>query len=122
MTTSKKIKSFVKEFVSVAKGDNVEAQAQKTYREADSELTAQIAVLKGKNVRLESAVENAQENLAKARVNSGTLIGGDGDIYISNLFEAKNDLTRAEENLSNNKKKIDFLSDQLESLNKDVDV
>ena len=121
MKTTKKMKLFVQQFVAVVKGDDATALGIKTLREADATLTAQIAVLTGKNVQFENAIELAEESLNKAMVNGGKSIGSQGDSYITMLFSLKNELTDAKESLEINHERIKFLQEVLTKLNSEVD-
>lgn len=116
-----KVKSFIKEFVAVIKGDEAEALAQKALRQADSALQTQIASLTGDIIGLEDAVTTAKEEQALTRVNKGQSITN-RDNYVRNLLDAKNKVTLAEDALKNHKEKIEFLKNELSSLNTEVDV
>lgn len=120
MTTSTKVKSFIKEFVSAVKGDDAEAQAQKVLRHADSALKRQIASLEGDTIILEEEVAKVIENKSKARINYGKLIE-DRDQYVTNLLIAKNKITEAEEALETHKEKIAFLKAELTALDEEVE-
>ena len=74
MDLGKKMKSFVKQYVAVVKGDDAEAQGEKVFRQADSALQTHIANLKGDTISLEDNVTNAKEELNLARVNNGQII------------------------------------------------
>lgn len=110
--------SFVKQFVASIKGDEAEVKALKAWRKAESSLQVEIALLKGKTVDLESKVDDAKESLEKARINSGNIIGTD---YINNLKIAKNNLSKAELELSNHKKELVFLEEEYANLSKEVE-
>ena len=56
-----KMNSFVKQFVAAVKGDDVEVQAQKAWRSAESALKVQIAAREGDTISLEDAVNQAKE-------------------------------------------------------------
>lgn len=110
-----KLNSFCKEFVALVKGDDVEAKAQKVWRQAESGLKVQIAALKGDVIAKEDKVENAKEGLTLARVNNGNLIS-DREMYVSYLIEAKNKLTKAEKELEQHNAQIAFLEEQYKQL------
>lgn len=110
-----KLNSFVKEFIAVAKGDDVEAMGQKAWRGAESALKVQIATRDGDTVSLEDEVEKAKEALKIARVNGGVKITNRSE-YISNLIDAKNTLTSAEEDLADHHVELDFLKAEYEML------
>jgi hypothetical protein len=116
-----KIKSFVKQFVAVVKGDDAEATAQKALRQADSALKTQIAILNGNTVGYEDAVTVAKEAQALARVNGGKSIT-DRDYYVESLLESKNAVTEAEEDLKLHQEKIAFLEAELEALDNEEEV
>lgn len=120
MTTSTKVKSFVKEFVATVKGDDAEALAQKVLRQADSALKSQIASLTGDLIKLEDALETAQERQALARVNNGEKIS-DPASYVEGILRAKNNVTTAEEALTLHKEKISFLQGELDLLSEEVE-
>ena len=106
-----KLNAFVKEFKAIIVGDDAEALGFKNWRKAESGLKVQIAALNGDIIAKEDALENAQENLVKARVNYGKEIS-DRDAYISNLIEAKENLKQAEKQLAAHKETIAFLEEQ----------
>lgn len=108
MTNVKKAGTFVTQFVAFVKGDDVEGTAAKALRQADSALSAQIAKMKGETVDREIAVETAEERLASARINGGSLIANKG-AYVQNLVDANNDLTDAKERLEGHLATIAFL-------------
>lgn len=109
------VKSFVNQFLAIAKGDTVEAQAQKALRQAESALNTQIAVLTGDTVNLEEAVETAKEILNAARVNNGQTIEK-REAYVQTLLNRKNDVTDAEIALEKHTAKLAFLKAELAQL------
>ena len=121
MKTSKKIKFFVQQFVAIIQGDDATVKGIKTLREADATLTAQIAVLTGKNVQLEIDIELAEEVLIKAMANNGQSIGSNGDRYINTLFSLQNSLTDAKDALETNQERIKFLQEVLIKLHSEVE-
>ncbi len=110
-----KMKTFVKQFVAIVKGDDAEAQAQKALRQADSALKTQVSSLKGDTIDLEEKVNDAKEAQANALVNNGEVIS-DRNGYVRKLLAAKNNVTEAEETLKTHKLKIAFLEEQLLAL------
>ena len=106
-----KLNAFVKEFKAIIVGDDAEALGFKNWRKAESGLKVQIAALNGDIIAKEDALENAQENLVKARVNYGKEIN-DRDAYIANLISAKESLKSAEKQLAAHKETIAFLEEQ----------
>jgi len=120
MTTSTKVKSFVKSFEAIIKGDDAKAQAQKTLRQADHALKSQIASLNGDTIDFETDLEKALEKQGLARVNNGRLID-DRKGYVTNLLLAKNAVIEAESALETHKEKIAFLESELKALDEEVE-
>lgn len=116
---TKTVKSFVKGFLALVKGDTDEAKAEKVFRQAQSALNTQTAILTGDSVRKEDAVAEAQEKLENARVNNGNIISN-RETYVQNLLDAKNALTEAEEALDKHEAKLEFLKEELTNLESDV--
>jgi 4-hydroxy-3-methylbut-2-en-1-yl diphosphate synthase IspG/GcpE len=115
------VKSFVKSFVALVQGDSADAQAQKTFRQVQSALNTQIAVMTGDLVSKEEAVSDAQEAFDKARINHGKeLASSDRTQYVRNLVEAKNNVEKAQEALNDHKETLSFLKEQLAQLEAEV--
>ena len=110
-----KVTSFVNQFLALVKGDSATVQAEKVFRQAQSALNVQINSLKGDTINFEDAITEAQEELAKAKVNNGLAIT-DRASYVQVLLNKKNKLTTAEENLEGHKAKLSFLEETLKSL------
>ena len=110
-----KLNSFMTQFAAAIKGDNVEVQAAKTWRQAESGLKVTIAALEGDVIKLEDNVTNAQENLDGARINNGKSITN-REYYIDGLVSAKNVLNAAEKELKAHNAKLDFLKGEYEAL------
>ena len=111
--------SFVKQFIATVKGDTTEAQAQKSWRSAESALKTQIASKEGDTISFEDAVEVAKERLEMARINNGAPIESkDRALYISNLFSAKNALTDAQYDLEIHLEELNFLKEEYANLQK----
>lgn len=115
-----KVKSFIKQFVAVVNGDNAEALAQKTYRQADAHLESEIAVQKGKLVDKVTAVEVAEEDVQLARVNHGKPISN-RESYLQSLKSAKEALLDAKEAQTEVEELIKFFTSEKEALNAEVD-
>jgi len=120
MKTTTKIKSFVKEFTAVIKGDDVEILAQKVFRQADAALSTHIAILTGELIAKEDILEQAKESIALARVNNGRAITNNNN-YVEELITAQNKLVEAEESLDAHKAKLEFLKTQLAELSLEVE-
>ena len=116
----KTVKSFVKSFVALVKGDDVAAAAEKAFRQASSGLKSQINSLEGDTVTFEDAVTDAKEAQANARINNGKPITN-RDEYVSKLLLAKNVVTHAESKLEIHLAKIDFLKGELVALEQEVE-
>lgn len=121
MSNAKTIKSFVKQFVAIIKGDDAQAQGEKVFRQAQSGLNTHISNLNGELVDCETRVEDAKEALGIALVNNGKTISDRGR-YVSDLLNAKNTVTAAEEVLEKHKAKIEFLVDRLKELEAEVSI
>lgn len=113
-----KMKSFVKQFIAVVTGDTAEAIAQKTLRQADNSLKSHISALNFETMQFEEALEKAVEAEQLATINNGKLIDSK-EQYVSNLLQAKNNVTKAEDALKAHKDKIAFLQEKLEALDKE---
>ena len=111
-----KVKSFIREFSALVAGETTKVQAEKTLRSADNALKAQIANLEGDKISLEDAVEEAADQLRKARYNFGKEIKDRTD-YVSNLVNCKNAHTEAVEALDEHNALISFLKEELKEIN-----
>ena len=114
-----KMNSFVKQFVAAVKGDDVEVQAEKAWRSAESALKVQIAAKEGDTIKLEDNVSEAEERLAQARINNGSRITNRED-YIDQLVKIKNELTDAEERLEIHMAALEFLKSEYDALKKEA--
>jgi hypothetical protein len=115
-----KVKSFVKQFISTVKGDEVGVQAEKCFRAASSALNTQISSLGGDTIQLEDKVTDAKEAHTSARINNGQSITN-RNTYVENLLTSKNNVTIAEKNLKSHIEKIDFLKAELKALETEVE-
>jgi chromosome segregation ATPase len=120
MSTKTTVKSFVKEFAAILKGDDATAQAEKAFRQSSSALRTQVSSLEGDTISKEDALTDAQEAQKKARVNNGQPITN-RDAYVQNLISKKNDVTKAQDALDAHKDKIEFLKGELALLETEVD-
>ncbi len=113
--------SFIKQFVAQVKGDNVQAKAEQTKRQAVSALKSQISNMKGDLVDKEQAVQDAVEARAFCRINEGETISGTEQRkkYVSNLVDANNNITSAQEELEQHNLTIKFLEAELVKVGKD---
>ena len=116
----KTVKSFVKGFIALVKGDDVTAAAEKAFRQASSGLKSQINSLEGDTVTFEDTVTDAKEAQANARINNGLAIT-DRDTYVSGLLNAKNRVTASETKLETHLAKIEFLKGELIALEVEVE-
>jgi hypothetical protein len=110
------ISNFVNTVIAIIKGDDAEVIGLKYKKELFAVLTAQIAVKVCRTLSLEG-IEDAEDNLNKARVNNGTLIVND-DQYIQKLLDAKFKFDQAASDLSDHKQDIEFLKKELENAKK----
>ena len=111
--------SFVKQFVAKVKGDDVEVQAEKVWRQANSALKSNISTLEGDLIDKEDKVSIAQEQLNNARINNGQEITNRSQ-YISNLISAKEALKDAQKKLDAHNATIAFLNEEWENLKKEA--
>lgn len=107
-----KLQSFKDQFVAFVKGDDEGVLAEKVYRQKQAGLTSHISSYEGDIVDLEVKVEEAEENLVKARLNYGILITNRSN-YVLQLVNAKNALEDAKEKLEDKKDVIKFLKEEL---------
>jgi len=112
------LNSFCKEFIAKVKGDDVEAQAEKVWRQANSALKSSISSMEGDLIEKEDRVTEAQEKLMGARINNGKAIT-DRTYYISQLLDAEEGVRIAQKHLDAHIGTITFLKEQHESLMKE---
>lgn len=110
--------SFVKQFIAKVKGDDVEVQAEKVWRQANSALKSMISSMEGDLIEKEDKLNDAQEVLNNARINRGTEIK-DRNAYVSNLIYAKEGIKTAQKNLDAHIATINFLKEEWENLKKE---
>lgn len=115
------VKSFVKGFMGVITGDDVLVKSEKAFRQVQSALSTHISNFNGDTISFEDKIEEAKEKLKMARYNNGEFTMN-RDTYIKNLLAAKNDVTKAEEDLEKHLAKIQFLKDELASHETEVNV
>lgn len=118
--STKKVKSFIRQFAALIQGETAEVQAEKVYRQASSALNTQIASLGGDTIQMEDKVTDSKEALELARINHGKPIT-DRNSYVSQLLSKKNGVTIAEEELESHLTKIKFLQEELKALDAEVD-
>jgi hypothetical protein len=117
VNTSSTVKSFIKGFVALVQGDTAEATAQKVFRQVQSALNTQIAIMTGDQVAKEENVSDAKERYEKARLNNGKeLHSSDRTQYVRNLVAANNAVKEAEESLDTHRETLQFLRNELASL------
>jgi hypothetical protein len=117
VNTTATMKSFIKGFVALVQGDTAEVLAQKVFRQVQSALNTQIAIMTGDQVAKEEAVTDAIERYEKARLNNGReLHSSDRTAYVKNLVSAHNAVKEAEEALNTHKETLQFLKDELKTL------
>ena len=115
------VKSFVKQFAALLQGDTAEVTAQKVFRQVQSSLNTQIAVMNGDLVAKEDAVTDAKEELDRARLNYGKeLASSDRTAYVRNLITKKNAVESAQEALDTHLETLDFLKGELVRLESEV--
>ena len=108
MTTTRKVTNFMREVMARMKGDTPKAVAEKNYRTADAALTCQIAVLKGKQVKDENAVEDAKEALKNAQYPTDPI--SDTEQYIENIQKKQVNVDSAQKTLNDTNHSIAYFS------------
>ncbi len=108
-------KSFIAQFKALIQGDDVEVQAQKAWRQAESAFKTQISALEGRTLDFEDKIVEAREAEQLTVLNQGKKIT-DRDAYIRGVLEAGNRVLEAEEAMVEHKRKIDFLQKKLNQL------
>jgi superfamily I DNA and RNA helicase len=117
----KKETTFVKRFANLAKGETPEVLAEKVFRQVQSALNTQIAIMTGDLVTKEDAVKDAQEAFEKTRLNYGReLKPGDRQNYVTSLVNAKNALQKAADELDSHVETLKFLRNELASLEAEI--
>jgi hypothetical protein len=117
VNTTATVKSFIKGFVALVQGDTAEVLAQKVFRQVQSALNTQIAIMTGDQVAKEEAVTDAVERYQKARLNYGReLHSNDRTAYVKTLVDAHNGVKEAEEALNTHKETLEFLRNELVTL------
>ena len=107
--------SWRNQFIAGLTGDSDTAIAEKAWRGAKAQLTAEIALLDGQVVMLENKVDDAKDALEKARVNYHQQITPETQ-YIANLLDARNKVIKAEKEIKEHNAKIEFLKSELDQL------
>ncbi len=113
-----KVESFISQFVALVKGDEAAVIGAKVFRQATSAFKVQIAALEGGLIRKEDQLENAKENLEKARLNFGVELNdaAQNGGYCEKLISCQNVIEQAEKDLVAHKKTIAFLESQYAKL------
>ena len=112
--------SFVNSFVALVTGDDAQAQAEQTFRQATAGLKSHIHSYEGDTIDFETNLAQAKIELEQARVNHGKIMKDqiDRQQYVLILIAARNKAVQAEEELQLHKEKIEFLKEQLDIISK----
>lgn len=121
MSTKKVVLSYVNEFKSFVKGDNVQVKAEQAYRLANAAMKVHISTLEGKEVSLEMEIEKCKSEYLKAKMNYGRTEMNNDD-YINDLLASKMAISKAEKALSDNSKTLEFLRSERESFEVEITV
>ena len=113
-----KLNSYVKQTLAMLDGNTDEVTAQKNYRLASSALKMQISALEGKQVKAETDVEAAEDNLKSAKF--PTEIISDTEAYIKNIKRSQDKLDELKEDLENIKESITYFVNLQKEYNKEV--
>lgn len=112
-----KLPLFVKQVIATIKGDDAQATAIKIQRQAESTLTAQIAVKKSLTFDFEEKVENARLKADDILANRGDLIDN-RETYIKNILLIDQEIKDAQQELDDHKASIIVLEEALEKVKK----
>lgn len=102
----KDLSSFAKQIVARAKGDDVEALANKNERKARAAFNSQIAALESKIVDDQSAVEDTKEAYDNAIYPTEPITNN--TFYIKSIVSAKEAVDNAEANLKSTEESLAF--------------
>ena len=108
----KKISSFGKQFIALVKGDDAAAQAERVNRQRMAGLNTHLQNAKGDLVDREESVKDAEELLAKVRLNHGNDIT-DRDSYVKNVINAKEAVLDAKDDLASHQALITSLEEEI---------
>ena len=111
------LSNFVRLAIAKISGHDAEATALKIERKAIAALASQIAVQEALVIDYEQAVEDAEEKLDEARINSGNLIE-DRDWYVQSIVDAHEFLEDSKKQLADLKEIIKFLKSELSNIKK----
>lgn len=106
MSTTTKIKSFVKQTLASLTGNTDEVLAQKNFRMAISAVDGQIAALKADLVDAEERVKDAEEALEAAKYPSTAITNRTA--YLAGIVDATENLEEAQASHANVKASIAF--------------
>ena len=110
---AKQLTNFVKLVAAYITGDDAKVQSLKIQKKAIANLKSQIAVRDAHTLSLEDDLENAHEDLNKARANAGKSITN-GEEYISELLTCGDNLDHVKSRIIIHKDIIIFIKDQLD--------
>jgi hypothetical protein len=107
---------YAKVFSEVADIDTKDAKIERGLRQATHAITAQVHLLKGEIMQLETVLDKAIETKKVKLINDGNDIT-DTATYVANLISAENAVTKAEEAIETLNKKIEYLENLLKEIN-----
>lgn len=116
-----KIKSYVKQALAHLKGDDDAVIAQRNYRRSVAAVKGQRSALESKLVTDETRVEIAKEKLLKAKY-PGEEMTGDAEDYLSEIYEAEEEVEIAETILNDTATDIDKMQSLLDEFEKEEEV
>lgn len=113
------ITNFAKQALAFIKGDTDGVIVAQNERKANSHLKSQIAVLEGKVVEQEEAVNDRKEALAKTKFPSERIT--DGESYLNSIRRAQENLDTAQEKLDTTNESIEYWKALLVEYNEQVE-
>lgn len=119
MTTTGKVKNFVKQVIAQLTGDENQAIALKNARKADAAVSAQLASLNSRQVDLENTLEEAQEAYNQAKYPKIAIT--DNKRYIDGVEAAHRKLETVQGDLDDVQTSIKFYKELAAEMGEDVD-
>lgn len=117
----KKMNYLVKQVIAHLKGDEAEKTALNIQKNANAAIEQEIAILKANLLTFASEVESVEAKYNNALINNGNCTNFNHKGYIEHLTNVYNSLQEAKKNESTCKKKIEYFTEVLNLINKDVE-
>lgn len=105
-------KSYTEKVEALIKGDAAKDIAVKNQKQLASAIKSQLAMKEATRMDKEDAIENAREEVEKTLLNNGKAITAkDREDILQKYYNAKHALERAEDELVNHDKEVDWLNE-----------